>query len=1167
MSPFLSILLFNLSLLLPLSLSLNITESHKLSPADGDLGDYFGFSVSLSTDGLYALVGSYRDDDAGSDSGSASVFVLSNSGWARQAKLVASDADLSDSFGYSVAISGDASYALIGAIGEGSFEKSGSAYVFSRSGTTWTEQQKLTASDPAEFDEFGNAVALSEDGSRALVAAAKDDDSFNGSGSVYVFLRTGTTWAQEQKLVASDAVAGAFFGYSLSLSLDASYALIGAAEDDDDGESSGAAYVFLRTGTTWTQQQKLNPLDASANDRFGCSASLSHDASYALIGAYGDDDVFSNTGSAYVFTRSGALWSEQAKLNTQEASQFDYFGSSVALNGDGSYAVIGAPLDDDRGLDSGASYAFLREGTTWTEQTKIVASDSSEGRRFGTSVAVTSNSSFALIGAYFDDSGSAYMIDLICPPEYYCPTGQLVSAVLCSLGNYCPLGSTDEIPCSLEGSYCPEGSSSQELCPAGYYCPTPSDVIPCSLTTYCPVGSTEEGVCSPGFYCPTPSQIFPCTAGHYCPGSTSEEIDCSLGTLCPDGSSRELSCPASFYCPSPAGTVECSIGHYCPTNSSAERECIIRTYCPAGSANPRPCPAGGYCPSPSENLLCSAGFYCPESSRAPIECSLGTYCPFGVDRERACAAGYVCPTPSTQNLCSALYFCPEGSTSETRCSDGSYCPAGSATEETCSAGNYCENPGKIRTCSSGHYCPPGSVDETPCTLHELCPSGTSDPTPCPAGTRRRSASSQSCNEACGTQCFGLECTDSQYQDHNECRECYYAWLALVCFFVMSILLYALYQNTGENPFDLVMIRLSAGVVQAGLLAAVLRVSTPEIFSWLTSVLSFLRGEVIVYSLPCASPSTDLYTKYFVLLVLLLFIVIILYLMDIRAKSKLGVQPPPEEEVEEFALYSKRLGHRIALNRFIALFLSTCYPALVTASLTLWPCEGDTLAYDSTLDCESSTQSMMQLLSVIVLSLVGLAGPLTVIGGFHSSGYRRTEVTTEVISWRVYMAEPFSDSYPWFEAILMLRKGTMLLVLISSSSVFLPCMIAAGINLIFGLLVWRMQPYRFVGVANTIECMCSVVLSIIFILVGISSSSRGAILVALLFAYLILFLGSVLSIAARREPYLPQQEGDDSMVGMDGGGATGVVNRNEGGKMVADRQDSRRSRKSSSSVRA
>ena len=276
------------------------------------------------------------------------------------AKLLATDGAAGDQFGYSVALSGDT--AVIGARFDDDDVnglESGSAYVFTRTGTTWTQQAKLTAADGAAGDQFGYSVALS--GDTAVITADADDDVVNGvdSGSAYVFTRSGTTWTQQAKLTAADGAAGDQFGVRVALSGDT--AVIGARFDDDDdvnGLDSGSAYVFTRSETTWSQQAKLTAADGAAGDWFGYSVALSGDN--ALIGAHFDDDDVNgvDSGSAYVFTRSGTTWSQQARLTAADGAAGDQFGGRVAISGD--TALIGARLvnDDVNGVDSGAAYVF-----------------------------------------------------------------------------------------------------------------------------------------------------------------------------------------------------------------------------------------------------------------------------------------------------------------------------------------------------------------------------------------------------------------------------------------------------------------------------------------------------------------------------------------------------------------------------------------------------------------------------------------------------------------------------------------------------------------------------------------------------------------------------------------------------------------------------------------
>jgi hypothetical protein len=183
--------------------------------------------------------------------------------------------------------------------------------------------------------------------------------------------------------------------------------VVGAYGHDDAGSDSGSAYVFVRSGGVWTEQTKLTASDAAASDYFGRSVSVSGDT--VVVGAYGNDDVADLAGSAYVFVRAGGVWTEQTKLTASDAAAIDLFGQSVSVNGD--IVAIGAYRDSDGGSYSGSAYVFVRSGGVWTEQAKLTASDAAGGDNFGQSVSVSGDT--VVSGAYRDSdaggsSGSAY---------------------------------------------------------------------------------------------------------------------------------------------------------------------------------------------------------------------------------------------------------------------------------------------------------------------------------------------------------------------------------------------------------------------------------------------------------------------------------------------------------------------------------------------------------------------------------------------------------------------------------------------------------------------------------------------------------------------------------------------------------------------------------------
>ena len=389
-----------------------IKLSQKLQANDGLASDYFGSSVAISGD--YAIVGAFSDTVGGNqDKGSAYIFQYSGSSWSQQAKLIPSDGMIDDHFGYSVSISGD--YAIVGT-GESdiNWTDKGSAYIFHRTGNIWVQQAKLLADDGMEGDEFGYSVSIS--GDYAIVGAYHDDIERNlYEGSAYIFHRTGDSWSLQAKLTASDGRRDDHFGYSVSISGD--YAIVGAVFDNVGGNyRQGSAYIFHRNGSSWEQQVQLTASDGWIGDQFGYSVSISGD--YAIVGAYNDGVGWNHegykSGSAYVFHHSGSTWTQQAWLTASDGGYEDHFGNSVSITGD--HAMVGAYFDDNEEDDNqGSVYIFNRTGSTWMQQTKLSESDGGTSDNFGYSVSISDD--YALIGAWSEwfsprvHKGSVYIYD------------------------------------------------------------------------------------------------------------------------------------------------------------------------------------------------------------------------------------------------------------------------------------------------------------------------------------------------------------------------------------------------------------------------------------------------------------------------------------------------------------------------------------------------------------------------------------------------------------------------------------------------------------------------------------------------------------------------------------------------------------------------------------
>ncbi|HEX5009552.1 MAG TPA: hypothetical protein VFY71_04050 [Planctomycetota bacterium] len=381
-------------------------EFVKLVKPDAYFGDQMGSSVALSDDTL--IVGVPQDDNSGGqNAGAALLYLRDGASWDLQGTLLAWDPAPDRAFGQGVACSGD----TVAVVSFGDFfgagSQGGSVHVFERSGADWFKEALLMGSPSKPYDGFGWAIAL--EGDTLVVAYQSANDS---KGAVEVYVHSGSSWLLQSELVADDAELGDMFGASVALS--GNTLVVGASRDDTGGFSyAGSAYVFVRNGSSWMQQGKLLAADPGQNDNFGYSVAVYGDT--AIVGAR-QDHIGSETqaGSAYVFVRSGTSWSQQAKLIASDATHADFLGSSVALAGD--LAVVTAAGDDDTALNAGSAYLFFRSGTVWAEHGKLHSVGASSSAFFGMCVSLSGGS--VAFGAPNDGPvqalgiGSTYIYDL-----------------------------------------------------------------------------------------------------------------------------------------------------------------------------------------------------------------------------------------------------------------------------------------------------------------------------------------------------------------------------------------------------------------------------------------------------------------------------------------------------------------------------------------------------------------------------------------------------------------------------------------------------------------------------------------------------------------------------------------------------------------------------------
>ena len=362
-----------------------LTPLQEVIASDAWTGDDFGWSVSIS--GTTAVVGAPYAD---SYTGAAYVFTKGPSGWSQAAELTASDAADNEEFGWSVNISG--STIVVGA--PGYYFNLGAAYVFTGSGSTWTQAAELNDTDPTSTgaDKFGYSVVTS--GSTAMVGAKGYSAA---TGAVYVFDDSGGSWSQVQKLSAADAAPAAMFGWSMALS--GTTLVVSAVKAHND---TGADYVFTQSAGAWTQQAELSASDGFTDDYFGDKVAT--DGTRIVAGAPGHNK---DQGAAYVFTGSGAHWTQVAEIEASDGAPDACFGWAVGLAG--KTILIGAEQTD---ADNGAAYVFRKTGSHWRQKHELTVSDGSLANEFGYSVAVSGTS--AIVSADQDDAGvgSAYLYKL-----------------------------------------------------------------------------------------------------------------------------------------------------------------------------------------------------------------------------------------------------------------------------------------------------------------------------------------------------------------------------------------------------------------------------------------------------------------------------------------------------------------------------------------------------------------------------------------------------------------------------------------------------------------------------------------------------------------------------------------------------------------------------------
>ena len=482
----------------PISISaLMISSIGYMKASNTGMNDAFGGAISLSADSNTLAVGATSEDsnangistdgsgeanNSAPSSGAVYVFSRSGNSWIQQAYIKASNTGAGDYFGRAISLSANGNTLAVGATGESSNSTgistdgtgetdnsttdSGAVYVFSRSGSTWTQQAYIKASNAETDDRLGSSVSLSSDGNTLAAGTFVEDSNATGistdgsgeadnsatsSGAVYVFSRSGNSWTQQAYIKASNTEASDNFGIALDLSPDGDTLAVGAyaedsnatgistdgtGESDNSAGSSGAVYIFSRSGSTWNQQAYIKASNTDIGDNFGNSVSLSYDGNILAVGAPREDSNATGIstdgtgeadnnlyepGAVYVFSRSGSTWSQQAYVKASNTGREDSFGKAISLSADGNTLAVGAYVEDSNAtgissdgtgeadntaLSAGTVYVFSRSGNTWSQQSYVKASNTGGSDWFGLLISLNADGNTMAVGAYLEDGNA-----------------------------------------------------------------------------------------------------------------------------------------------------------------------------------------------------------------------------------------------------------------------------------------------------------------------------------------------------------------------------------------------------------------------------------------------------------------------------------------------------------------------------------------------------------------------------------------------------------------------------------------------------------------------------------------------------------------------------------------------------------------------------------------
>ena len=390
-------------------INLNTTEIETARGGAVDLNTRLTVNTTIQLTG--DIVGEASFDGSGDITINTKVFKLDKYEEIKQ--ITSNDATDYEYFGRACSLSADGSIlAICSNMWVDTYTNQGCVHIYDWDGSNWVQRSQITNSDAAGY--FGSSCSLSSDGSILAVGAAYWIGTYTNQGCVYIYDWDGSNWVQRSQITASDARSYVYFGSSCSLNSDGSVLAVGSNKWEGTYASQGCVYIYDWDGSNWVQRSQITASDANNRDQFGWSCSLSSDGSALAVGAHFWDGTYTDQGCVYIFDWNGSNWIQRSQIIASDATSDDQFGSSCSLSADGSILAVGANLWAGTYYDQGCVYIYDWDGSNWVQRSQITASDAAYYDNFGVACSLSSGGSILAVGSRnwdgtYTDQGCVYI--------------------------------------------------------------------------------------------------------------------------------------------------------------------------------------------------------------------------------------------------------------------------------------------------------------------------------------------------------------------------------------------------------------------------------------------------------------------------------------------------------------------------------------------------------------------------------------------------------------------------------------------------------------------------------------------------------------------------------------------------------------------------------------